>query len=57
MNKITVIILILTYFSQYLVWCLGEKEMIKKLDHFVLTVKNIEKTTLLKKENARGILF
>lgn len=31
--------------------------MIKKLDHFVLTVKNIEKTTLLKKENARGILF
>lgn len=23
--------------------------MIKKLDHFVLTVKNIEKTTLLKK--------
>ncbi|GAB1808458.1 hypothetical protein PMEGAPR236_35500 [Priestia megaterium] len=49
MNKITVIILILTYFSQYLVWCLGGKEMIKKLDHFVLTVKNIEKTTLLKK--------
>lgn len=31
--------------------------MIKKLDHFVLTVKNIEKTTLLKKENAQGILF
>lgn len=31
--------------------------MIKKLDHFVLTVKNIKKITLLKKENARGILF
>ncbi|WP_180244639.1 hypothetical protein [Priestia megaterium] len=43
MNKITVIILILTYFSQYLVWCLGGKEMIKKLDHFVLTVKKLKK--------------
>lgn len=31
--------------------------MIKKLDHFVLTVKNIEKTPLSKKENAQGILF
>ncbi|WP_255283547.1 hypothetical protein [Priestia megaterium] len=31
--------------------------MIKKLDHFVLTVKNIEKTTLLKKRMHEAFSF